>query len=660
MASVRRLAAIMFTDTVGFTASTQTNEAGALVSLKEQEELIRPLFSIHQGREIKSTGDGFLVEFGSALRAVQCAIDIQQHLHERNSQPGVIPIQLRVGIHLGDVEERGSDIFGDAVNIASRIEPLALPGGLCISGQVFDQVRNKIPNKLEKLEPKGLKNVRFPMDIYRVVLPWGSDGTEGQGAVPPRLAVLPLVNISPDPKDEYFADGLTEELISVLSQIRGLRVIARTSVSQYKGTSKPIAQIGAELGVSSVLEGSVRKADHQLRISMQLIDVRTEEHRWAMTYDRKLENVFAIQADVAERTAGALKVELLSSEREALQERPTSSLAAYESYLRGIQAFQRFTGFGSPEADREVEECFEAAIREDPQFSGAYSYLANHLLAGAGISRPGKDAFPRARELVTKSLELNPSASDAHTARGNLAMQADRDWPRAEAEFQMAIAINPSAATAHFWYGFLLHVLQREEEAKDQYLLSIELDPLWPLPKLNLAGTYESLGDLDSAIRLVENLGGSSAASAAVRGTMAALYISAGRTDDAIKTLEPLKGASDLPSRAARAGTLAFLGNLEEARALQADLEAGRLGEYTPPMAPAFFYILGGEKDRGLTLLEQENREGDKMLWSFYQADFLDSVREDPRFLAMLRELKLPTKPPRRWPTPPARGNPQA
>jgi len=387
----------MFTDMVGFTTSTQTNEADTLELLREQEELVRPLFNVHQGREIKSTGDGFLVEFDSALRAVQCAIDIQQHLHERNSQPGVTPIKLRIGIHLGDVEERGSDIFGDAVNIASRIEPLAVPGGLCISGQVFDQVRNKIPNRLERLEPKVLKNVRFPMDVYRVVLPWAGGEAEAMGPVPPRLAVLPLVNISPDPKDEYFADGLTEELISVLSAIRGLRVIARTSVSQYKGSGKPIAQIGSELGVSSVLEGSVRKADHQLRISLQLIDVRTQEHRWAMTYDRKLENVFAIQADVAERTAGALKIELLKSEREAIQERPTSSLEAYESYLRGIRAFQQSTGSGSEEFDTQAVRYFEEAIQKDPQFSGAYSYLANHLIGVMGTTRPGKDVFPRAR-----------------------------------------------------------------------------------------------------------------------------------------------------------------------------------------------------------------------------------------------------------------------
>ncbi|MGP8077692.1 MAG: adenylate/guanylate cyclase domain-containing protein [Thermoplasmata archaeon] len=229
----------------------------------------------HEGREIKSTGDGFLVEFDSALRAVQCAIDIHQNLAERNAMPSVTPIRLRIGVHLGDVEERDGDIFGDSVYVASRIEPLADPGGICISEPVFGQVRNKISNQFEKLEPKALKNVRYPLDVYRVVLPWTGGPPPARSPGPARLAVLPFVNISPDPNDEYFADGLTEEMITVLSQLRELRVIARTSVSQYQANPKSVSQIGAELGVDAVLEGSVRKSVDQLRITVQLIDVGT-------------------------------------------------------------------------------------------------------------------------------------------------------------------------------------------------------------------------------------------------------------------------------------------------------------------------------------------------------------------------------------------------
>jgi adenylate cyclase len=361
---------------------------------------------------------------------------------------------------------------------------------------------------------------------------------------------------------------------------------------------------------------------------------------------------------VAERTAEALKIELLKSERDAIQERPTSSLAAYEYFLRGIQAFQHTTGFGNEGADEEAVKYFEDAIREDPEFSGAYSYLANHLIGAMGVTRSGKDVFPRARELVVKALELNPSSSDAHTAQGNLAMQMDLDWTRAEVEFQKAIALNPSASTPHFWYGFLLGVLQRFEEAREQYLRVIELDPLWLLPQLNLSGTYASLGDPDSAIALIEKLEGTFHGSPAVRAARAASYALLGRADDAIQAVEPLKGAADLMSRATRSGILALVGRPEESRALMADLDAGRLREFAPPMLRAFLHAIWGDKEAALALLEQDFREGDKLLWNSYQVALLDPIRDDPRFIAMLRAMKLPTTNPRRRESRPGREKP--
>ncbi len=328
----------MFTDLEGFTSETHEDEQGALRRIDELGALATPIVSAHGGRKIKAMGDGLLLEFPNARDALECAVALQQSLHERNAREGPHKLRMRAGIHLGDVEDREGDILGDAVNIASRIEPIAEAGGVCLSSQVYDQVRTTVPYQLESLGPRRLKGLRESVEVYRVVLPWATPEPFPRSPAPPRLAVLPLTNISPDPKDEYLADGLTEELITTLSQIKGLRVISRTSMGQYKGTTKPVAQIGAELSAATVLEGSVRKVGDRLRIAVQLIDTRTDEHRWAQSYDRKLENVFAIQAEVAERTANALKVELLGSERKALQERPTESLDAYEAYLRGIQA----------------------------------------------------------------------------------------------------------------------------------------------------------------------------------------------------------------------------------------------------------------------------------------------------------------------------------
>jgi adenylate cyclase len=650
VAATRRLAAIVFTDIAGYTTLTQADEGGALRLVQEQEKLVRPLLEAHRGRKVKSMGDGLLLEFPNALDAVEWAVDLQRHVHERNAREGVPPFRIRVGIHLGDVERRGTDIFGDAVNIASRVEPIAEPGGVCLSAQVYDQVHNKVPYQIETLGPQRLKGVRDPVEIYRVVLPWGA-GTPAPGPVVPRLAILPFANISPDPKDEYFADGLTEELISVLSQIRGLRVISRTSVNQYRGTSKQIAQIGSELGVDSVLEGSVRKAGDLLRIAVQLIDVRTDEHRWSQTYDRKLENVFAIQADVAERTAGALKVELVRSEQDAIRERPTSSLAAYESYLRGIQAFRLYEGFGSEETDQSAEKYFEAALREDPQFSAAYSYLANHLLAAMGLTRAGREVFPRARELVAEALKLNPTSSDTHTAIGNLAMQADQDWVRAETEFREAIELNPSSSTAHFWYGYLLSTLQRFDEARAQYHLAIEVDPLWLLPRLNMISILCSVGDYESAIALTKKLSTDFGDRRPVVMLLLQVYLNAGRRDDAIAALERLPGPLDVSARTTRAAVLALLGQPEEARAMLAEWEGGRWKGYVSLVGPAQFYALWGESDKAIALLEQDYRDGDKVLWASYQTSFFDPIRDDPRFVACLRRMNLPTTLPRRLTT---------
>ena len=639
----RRLAAIMFTDIAGYTQLAQADEPGALHLLQEQEKLVRPLLATHQGRRVKSIGDGLLLEFEDVLDAVECGAELQRQVHERNAQEGVRPLRIRVGIHLGDVQRRGTDILGDAVNIASRIEPLADPEGVCISAQVFDQVHNKVPYSLERLGPKTLKGVRESIEVYRVVLPWSVEVAPSQGSAPPRLAVLPFTNISPDPKDEYFADGLTEEMISAISQIRGLRVTSRTSVSQFKATSKSIWQIGKELGVSSVLEGSVRKSGDRLRITVQLIDVLTDDHRWAQSYDRKLDDVFAIQAEIAESTAGALKVELLKSEHESVGGRPTRNLAAYEAYLRGVQADLRFYGRSTEQIDREAEKYFEEAIRLDPKFAAAHARLARHLILVAGETRSWKDVTSRIRELVAKALELDPNSSDAHVARGSLAFQVDHQWDRAEAEFQQAIALNPSSAEARSYYGWQLVFFQRFDEARKQFLALSEQDPLSHRGRWGLAWTYAAAGDFPSAIPLLEKVVNDYPDDSSVRADLAWNYAFVGRTDDATKILEPLSNANDLRSRMNRGWVLALLGRPEDLRNLLADWEGGRLSERLDLRYAAAFFALLGENERALDLLERDDREEGKNLWSVYLNPGLDSVRDDPRFVALLRGLSLPT-----------------
>ena len=276
----RRLAAIMFTDMVGYTALGQRNESLSLALVEEQRKLIRPILSRHKGREVKTIGDAFLVEFPSALDAVRCAYDIQRAAREYNiSAPIEQRIHLRVGVHLGDVVESQGDISGDAVNVASRIEPLAEDGGVCITRQVFDHVQNKFELPLVSLGAKSLKNVSLPMEVFRMVMPWEAEkATPSSQPDKRRIAVLPFANLSSDPEEGYFADGMTEELITSLSGVRQLTVIARTSVMKYKGSQKGASDVGKELNVGTLIEGSVRKAGNRVRITAQLIDAATEGH----------------------------------------------------------------------------------------------------------------------------------------------------------------------------------------------------------------------------------------------------------------------------------------------------------------------------------------------------------------------------------------------
>jgi adenylate cyclase len=638
----------MFTDTVGFTTAAQADEAAALRSLEEQGRIVRPLFSQYNGRDVKSTGDGFLVEFDSALHAVECAVAIANALRERNARPGVLPIQLRIGVHLGDVEERQGDIFGDAVNIAARIEPLASPGGICISGPVFDQVRNKLPFRFDRLPPTPLKHVRTPVDVYRVM---PAESVDAALASSPerrhRLAVLPLANISPDPKDEYFADGLTEELISAVSKIRGLRVIARTSVNQYKAASKPVSQIGAELDVASVLEGSVRKAGNRLRITLQLVDVQSQEPLWANSYDRELDDVFRVQSEIAEETAKGLRVELVGPERATLGNAPTTNMAAYTLYLQGLQAAHRL----GVESIRDSIGIFEEVLRLDPQFSLAHSALANSYLYLVGSHLSPAEAFPPAALHVARALELDPNSSDAHTARGNLALQHEHDWARADEELRRAIALNPSNAEAHWWRGILFRALQRFPEAEEEMRRVIELDPLWEAAYMGLVQVHVNARAYETAERLIRERLRIHPESAQFRLFLAAVLVFAGRHDEGRAELDRLRASAPeaftSPAISESAAILrARIGEPEEALRLAGELEATSRSKYVSEIRIAACYAAAGRKDAAIESIARDFATGGGSIWFFYIDPITEPLRDDPRFQEMVRQQGLPAAPP--------------
>ena len=637
----RRLAAIMFTDIVGFTALGQRNESLALSLLDEQRELLRPIFNKHGGKEVKTIGDSFLVDFPSALSAVKCAYDIQKTTREFNSSlPEERRVHMKIGVHLGDIVESQGDISGDAVNVASRIESLAESGGVCLTRQVYDHVQNKFELSLKSLGTKVLKNVSAPIEIYKMVMPWDDARTMAPTEQDTRrIAILPFANISPDPADEYFSDGMTDELISVLSKIKGLRVIARTSAMKFKGEKATAGRIGQELKVGSLIEGSVRKSKNRVRIAVQLVNTQSEEQLWAETYDRDLQDVFSVQTDIAQQVAGALELRLGVRESSALQQQQTQNPEAYAFYLKGRYHW-------NSRAESEVNTAikyFEEAIGRDPQYALAYVGLADcHSILGYyGYRRPSV-VFPRAKELAEKALSLDDSLAEAHASLGNPLMQYYFDWKRAASELDRALELNPSYATAHQWrathhaalgrlsdslteirraaeldplsmiiltdVGKDLYLARLYDEAIDQYQKSLQVDANFPIAHKGLAEVYTQKGMNDEAVAEIEKAIELSDRSIFILDDLGYVYARAGKKNEAIKVLQGL------------------------------DKIAG--DQYVPAYGRAVIYSALGDKEKTLRWLEKAYEERSPLVYLKVDPAF-DTFRNEERFTMLLDRMGL-------------------
>jgi TolB-like protein/Flp pilus assembly protein TadD len=637
----RRLAAIMFTDIVGYTALAQANEDHALASLEENRRILRSIFPRFNGKEIKTMGDAFLVEFQSALDAVRCSVDIQEEMHARNvSLPEGKRLELRVGVHLGDVVEREGDILGDAVNISSRIGPLAAPSGVCISEQIYDQVRNKMELPLEKLEQRTLKNVKTPIDVYRIVMPWEASSTKEEVELDTRrIAVLPLQNMSPDPNDEYFADGMTEELIMTLAGVRELTVIARTSVMQYKKAPKKVLDIGRELSVGTVLEGSVRKAGNKVRISVQLIDARNDGHIWAQNYDRELDDIFAIQSEIAEKVAEALRVRLLTGDREKIQKEPTKDMEAHTLYLKG----RYYWNERSEEGLKKAIQYFEHAIEKDPLYALAYVGIADACIGLVSFEYMGlAEGLPKAEQNVAKALKIDDELGEAHTAFGAILM--DRwEWSRAEMEFRRAIELNPSYATAHHWYSILLSALGRLDESLIEIRRAHELDPLSPMVITCMGVVYHYRREYDRAIEAHKKALEMEPDFIAAYFNLVEEYIQASMVKEATALVPRLKElfGDVVAAKGEWARLYAFLGREQDARRTLKEAESIRGEHYISPSEMAAAHMCLGEIDAAFEWLEVAYRERSEGLQDLKVEPRFDPIRSDPRYTALLKKMGL-------------------
>jgi len=635
----RRLAAVMFTDIVGYSSLTQKNERLALELLEEHRKIVRPIVARYNGREIKTMGDAFLIEFESALKATQCAVDVQKSLDGHNQQSAPERrIHLRIGIHLGDVEQRQSDVLGDAVNIASRIEPLAEPDGICISEQVYDQVRNKVNCPIENLGPRQLKNIDYPIDVHRVL--WKKDETATLSLDKKRIAVLPFLNISPDPKDEYFADGLTEELIARLSMISGLKVIARTSIMGYRGTTKSVREIGKELESGSVLEGSVRKAADRLRVTAQLIDATTQEHLWVQNYDRQLEDVFAIQTEVAQNVADALKTQLLDEERQRIEKKPTGNISAYTLYLKGRYLWNE----RNRESLEKATKYFEEAIKREPEFALAYSGIADSyiVLVDHGYLAPS-EGYAKAKSAAMKALDIDDTVAEAHTSLANT-LSYHGDWTRAEEEFTKALRINSNYATGHHWYSIHLGMLGRLEEGTTELKIAEELDPLSPMIHsygglLYLAARQYDMAmkELDTALELDPNF-------VPAHANRIDVYLAKSMYEEALAEMErvlPFFQPLSTAMKAEVGSVYAIVGRTEEAKLILRECE--EVSAHEPagdvnPQALAIIHYKLGNKDRAFEWLEKafEARTITPSLARLLPK--FDEITSDPRFDELVKK----------------------
>ena len=683
----RKLAAIVFTDMVGYSALSQRNDKLALELLEEHRELLREIFPRFNGTEIKTIGDGFLVEFNSALEAAQCAMAIQRTLAKRNADAQAErQIQVRIGIHIGDVVHRAGDVYGDGVNIASRIEPLANAGGICVSMDVERQIRNALEARFEKLAPTDLKNISVPMDLFRIVLPWEKQAsvvaksetvssrssrrilTVAVGLLlllliavgwwlttqprkhpnPPAarsivavgersIAILPFENLSRDPDNAYFAEGIRDELLARLSKVRGLKVISIRSTQQVAGLLNDLPEIARKFGVANVLDGKVQRSADQVRVNVQLIKAENDAHLWADTFDRKLTDIFAVESEIAKAIAGTLQAKLTGSEQNAIAARPTENTEAYQLYLKG----RFFWNKRASEDLRKAADYFNQAIATDPKYALAYVGLADtYVIMPFYAAGAPEDCYPKAQAAAKKALAFDDTLAEAHASLAYILQVYDLDFDGSEKEFQRAIELNPNYATAHHWYGIvLLAPLGRFDQAIFELRRALELDPLSLPINASLGRTYylarrynEAMEQLRKTLEMNPgfyyahwNLGSALAANGAMGAAIAEYQQARALSDD------PL--VLGLLARA-----YASSGNTIEAEKILNQLSELSTKRYVPAYSFALVYLGLGRKEETLHWIEKSDQDHADLVY-FKVEPLLDPLRGDPRFEALLQKV---------------------
>ena len=500
---MRQLAAIMFSDMSGYTALMQQNEQLAKDKRRRLKEVLETSVSDYNGKILQYYGDGALSIFNSAIDGVNCAVEIQQTLQQEPK------IDLRIGIHIGDISIEEETIYGDGVNLASRIESLAVPGSIFISEKVFDEIKNQENLTAREMGYFELKNVIKPVRIFAIdnkglVVP-SRDTLKGKTKQPTnRLAVLPFVNMSADIENEYFSDGITEELLNALTKVDGLQVTSRTSAFAFKGKNTDIRDIGIQLNVDRILEGSVRKAGNRVRITAQLINVADGYHIWSETYDRNLTDIFEVQDEISSIIANKCRENLTAKKNEEkLVKVPTQNLEAYTLFLKGLHFHNKVT----PNDAKKAIECFEKAITLEPDYAHAYAMAATGYasLGTTGQILPDK-AFEVVHKYSDKAIQLDGTLAAAYSAKGAAFLLYDWNWNEAYSFFVKALKLNPATTEVHQLLSLYYLSTGHQQSAVEIMEKALEIDPVSPIVNQYLSHAYLCAGRTDEALQQIDHL----------------------------------------------------------------------------------------------------------------------------------------------------------
>jgi class 3 adenylate cyclase/TolB-like protein/Flp pilus assembly protein TadD len=694
----RKLAAIMFTDMVGYSALAQRNDKLALELLEEHRRLLREIFPRFNGIEIKTIGDAFLIEFNSALEAARCAIEIQRTLAKRNHDVSAERrIEVRIGIHIGDVVHRGGDVYGDGVNIASRIEQLAAAGGICVSMDVERQIRNALEARFEKLAPTELKNISVSMDLFRIVLPWEQPsisrreepkseignrakssafakwigatvlillvaGVAGwliraRNATPSSrlttgrissLAVLPFKNYSGEANQEYFSDGMTDLLTTELGGIGALTVKSHQSALKFKNSTKSMPEIGRELNADAIIEGSVLRESNHVTVNVQLIEALTDRHLWAKKFEGDLTNIFKMRNEVVEAIAREIKTTISPDQGSRLNSARTVNPAAFEEYLLGRQAWSRQTERGWDDALGH----FNRATKIDPGFAPAWAGLSDAYWSAADAQLSPVESRVKAKAAAERAVELDDSLGEAHTALA-MDLALEFQWAKSEHEFQRAIQLKPNDAIAHWQCGWLFVCLGRADEALKEMQHAVELDPLSAVMTTDVNVAYqmkawrssgaEAEANYDKAIAQCQK-------ALALDPSFFLPHFSLGLIEmhrlNYPKAIEEMSLAAKIESQPVWAAHLGYVyaqnGERDKALKVLEDLDqlAGR--RFVSPYCQALVYLGLGENRQAINWLEKAYEQGSPWLGWLKVETMFDPLRSDPRFQALYKKVNFP------------------